>query len=405
MRTPPISNQPPLIAATPASTAHSGENEASLSAQVVIVGASLAGCICALALAEQGWKVHLLEQRQNAGHYKKLCTHIIHPSGVQSLRKLEVWDALTRKSASPSHMRIYHDSHWLSFPFRQRSSAANIERKDIDPLLREKIETHQKIVLHRGYRLTEVVSQDDCVSGIVARNTQQQSFLRIDTPLLIAADGREGTTAQSAGAIVRRHENNRVALFAYFDHGEAPAYSQVWVREKGHEYIGCFPNQTHILVSWYISRQQYDQIKHQKDAAFLALSDFLSAQGVQLGTQQSPVMAATQTSEQIMHGGPRGFTAIGDAKLAADPLTGVGCAWAIASAEKLAACLGAPCDHAPHRQWALKRYHLWHKTRLSVLSRAMSLASMHGPWIFNKAVFPLLARLSGGQLTKISQTP
>ena len=271
--------------------------------------------------------------------------------------------------------------------------------------MREKIETHQGIVFHRGYRLSEVNTHNACVSGVIARNVQQQSLLRIDTPLLIAADGREGVTARSAGAHISRHENNRVALFAYFDHGEAPAFSQVWVREKGHEYIGCFPNQSHILVSWYISRQQYDQIKHQKDAVFLSLSDFLGAQGILLGTQQSPVMAATHTNEQTMHGGPRGFTAIGDAKLAADPLTGVGCAWAIASAEKLAACLGAPSDHARRRQWAIKRYHLWHKTRLSVLSRAMSLASMHGPWIFNRTVFPLLARLSGGQRTKISQVP
>ncbi len=368
-----------------------------ISAQIVIVGASLAGCVCALALAERGWYVHVLEQRQAIEQHKKLCTHIIHPSGVRTLRSLGLWHELAAHSAQNSYMRIHHGKHWLSFPFNSRPAAANIERKDLDPLLRKKLLNHPSIQLHAGYRLSTIHEKAGSVSGIDATHAQSGALRRFATPLLIAADGRRGDTAKLAGARQHNLDNNRVALFAYFDYGCAPEHSQVWVREAGQEYIGCFPNREHILVSWYISKAHYAQIKSRKEEAFSTLGTFLGAQGILLGERTSPIMSAVDTGEQMTHGGLKGFVAIGDAKLAADPLTGVGCAWAIASAEKLAVCLGHASPSYRHIRWALWRYAAWHRWSFSLPSRAMSLASLHGPWIFNPWVFPILARLTGGE--------
>ena len=44
---------------------------------VVVVGASLAGCTAATLYARQGLSVALVESHRDPAHYKRACTHFI----------------------------------------------------------------------------------------------------------------------------------------------------------------------------------------------------------------------------------------------------------------------------------------------------------------------------------------
>ena len=49
---------------------------------VVVVGASIAGCTAARLLAQQGAEVTLVEKRPDLDAYKVVCTHYIQPSAL-----------------------------------------------------------------------------------------------------------------------------------------------------------------------------------------------------------------------------------------------------------------------------------------------------------------------------------
>ena len=55
---------------------------------VVVVGASIAGCAAARLYAQRGARVALVERRPDIDAYKTVCTHYIQPSATPTNEKL-----------------------------------------------------------------------------------------------------------------------------------------------------------------------------------------------------------------------------------------------------------------------------------------------------------------------------
>src|SRR4051794_41940421 len=55
---------------------------------VVVVGASIAGCTAATLLARDGLKVALVEAHRDENMYKRLCTHFIQSSATPTIERL-----------------------------------------------------------------------------------------------------------------------------------------------------------------------------------------------------------------------------------------------------------------------------------------------------------------------------
>ncbi|WP_412059082.1 NAD(P)-binding protein [Bartonella sp. DGB2] len=62
---------------------------------VVIVGAGIADCACAILLAQRGFEVRLLDHRIASNSYKTLCTHFIQPFTNDILHELRLSHLLT----------------------------------------------------------------------------------------------------------------------------------------------------------------------------------------------------------------------------------------------------------------------------------------------------------------------
>ena len=60
---------------------------------VVIVGASIAGCTAATLYGRQGLKVALVDRESSPDYYKKICNHFIQPYAVRTFKRLGMIDA------------------------------------------------------------------------------------------------------------------------------------------------------------------------------------------------------------------------------------------------------------------------------------------------------------------------
>lgn len=67
---------------------------------VVIAGASLAGCTAATLFARQGLSVVLLEAHRDPNHYKRACTHFIQPTAWPTISRLGLGAAIRQAEDS-----------------------------------------------------------------------------------------------------------------------------------------------------------------------------------------------------------------------------------------------------------------------------------------------------------------
>src|SRR5207248_3842992 len=75
---------------------------------VVIVGASVAGCTAATLYARKGLKVALVDRESSPDYYKKICNHFIQPFAVQTFKRLGIVDALEAAGALRNgDIRVY----------------------------------------------------------------------------------------------------------------------------------------------------------------------------------------------------------------------------------------------------------------------------------------------------------
>jgi 2-polyprenyl-6-methoxyphenol hydroxylase-like FAD-dependent oxidoreductase len=66
---------------------HDDEDEHRLRADVVVIGAGIAGCATAAMFGRMGLDVVVLEAESNINAYRPSCAHYIQPSALPVLRK------------------------------------------------------------------------------------------------------------------------------------------------------------------------------------------------------------------------------------------------------------------------------------------------------------------------------
>src|SRR5712691_11872278 len=108
---------------------------------VVVVGASIAGCTAATLYARQGLKVALVERETSPDHYKKICNHFIQPFAVQTFKRLDIIETLEAAGAVRNgDIRVHTRWGWIHAQGHGHSSRQpfgyNIRRLKLDPLMR-----------------------------------------------------------------------------------------------------------------------------------------------------------------------------------------------------------------------------------------------------------------------------
>jgi flavin-dependent dehydrogenase len=215
-----------------------------------------------------------------------------------------------------------------------------------------------------GERATGVANDFGRVVGVETCSADGRRR-RVLAQLVVAADGRGSAVATAARVPRKLSPNARVAWFAYYrglplHDGEA----KVWLR--GAEFAYAFPVDGELtLLAAFASRRRLAQFKADRAAALEAsFAGLPRAPEPASGERVSEVIGRVDIENVARPAAMAGLALVGDAALASDPTVGVGCGWALQSAdwlvEEVADALLDRRDLDP----ALKRYRERHRKTL-----------------------------------------
>ncbi|CAM5241578.1 FAD-dependent oxidoreductase [Streptomyces spiroverticillatus] len=308
---------------------------------VVISGASLAGCAAAILLARRGVRVALLERRSDPNAHKALCTHSLTACAHPVLSELGLVTALEEAGAVPNKGRWHTRWGWIE-PWGAASDADlpigyNVRRSTLDPLIRSLAAETPGVDLLLGHRVTGLLREgaDARVVGVRAASADGEREFR--ARLVVGADGKDSVVAKYAGVPVREHKNGRFGYLAHYRNLPLrDGISHTWFLEPDMAY--AFPNDDGVTVLAVLpDKKRLPAFREDLEGSFL---DFVRAlPGAPDVDAAERVTKITGTVDYPLHSRrptAPGLALVGDAALTCDPLWGVGCGWALQSAQWLA---------------------------------------------------------------------
>jgi 2-polyprenyl-6-methoxyphenol hydroxylase-like FAD-dependent oxidoreductase len=333
---------------------------------VVVVGASVAGCATATFFARAGARVALVERSPDAAAYKVACSHFLLASAMPVLDRLGVSDAMRAAGAVPNDIHIHTRWGWMRPPLEHPDArrGLNLRRSVLDPLLRRTAAAEPGVDVLLGHTLERLVHDGDRVDGILAR-TKAGDRVELRAPLVVGADGRGSRTAELAALPAKVKPHGRFNFFAHFRDLELATgtTSQMWLREPDIAY--AFPNDDGVTVACVMPvLARLPEFKSDMNGAFLREFDGLpDGPDLRSARQISPVMGKVKLPNVARRAAGRGVALVGDAALASDPLWGPGCSFALQSASMLADAAAPVLDDPRRLDRALSHYRHSHRRR------------------------------------------
>jgi 2-polyprenyl-6-methoxyphenol hydroxylase-like FAD-dependent oxidoreductase len=183
---------------------------------------------------------------------------------------------------------------------------------------------------------------------------------------VVGADGRDSLVAELAAAKTKASPHGRFAYGAYFD-GPPPAgdgASTIWMLDP--HWAAAFPTDSGLV--FYAAMPTKDRLPEFRRDPEAALVSFVAAvpEAPPIGVSKriGPVLGKIEMPNKVRTPVAPGLALVGDAALAVDPLFGVGCGWAVQSAEWLAESVTPALAGEEPLQAGLSRYRRRHRRGL-----------------------------------------
>jgi len=332
---------------------------------VAIVGASLAGCATAIALGRAGASVALVEKSPDPNAFKRICSHFIQASAVPALERLDLLEPILDAGGLRTPMRAWTRWGWIEPPRSGARQAVNLRREILDPLLRETAAATPGVELMLGRSAQRLLREDGSINGLVARDSSgAETELR--ARLVVGADGRESRVAELAGVKTRTLPHGRLAYGAYFEGPPAaPDHtSSIWLLDP--HWAGAFPTDSGLVFyTAMVTKDRLPEFRRDPEAALIEFVAGLPAPPpIEVSKMAGPVMGKIEMPSHIRTPVAPGLALVGDAAQAVDPLFGVGCGWALQSAEWLAESVAPTLRGEGPLARGLERYRRRHRREL-----------------------------------------
>ncbi|HXS32888.1 MAG TPA: NAD(P)/FAD-dependent oxidoreductase [Solirubrobacterales bacterium] len=332
---------------------------------VAIAGASLAGCATAIILGRAGFSVALVEKKPDPSAFKRVCSHFIQASGVPALERLDLLDPIMAAGGLRSRMRAWTPWGWIEAPPEHAGRAVNLRRELLDPMLREAAASTPGVELMLGQGAHGLLREGEVVRGIVVRDREGEET-ELKAKLVVGADGRDSHLAELAGVSEKILPHGRFAYGAYFE-GPAPApdhASTIWMLDP--HWAAAFPTDSGLV--FYAAMPTKDRLPEFRRDPEAALTSFLGsipgAPPIAESRLAGDVLGKVEMPNRVRVPIAPGLALAGDAALAVDPLFGIGCGWALQSAEWLADSVTPALRGAEPLQSGLNRYRRRHRKEL-----------------------------------------
>ncbi|HEX3174612.1 MAG TPA: NAD(P)/FAD-dependent oxidoreductase [Solirubrobacterales bacterium] len=332
----------------------------------VIVGASLAGCAAAIQLGRTGARVALVERRLDPAAFKRTCSHFIQASAVPTLTRLSLLEPMIAAGAVRSRMRAWTRWGWIDPPPERAGYAVNLRRERLDPLIRGAAAATPGVEMGLGLAAAGLLrGEDGAVAGVVLRDPDGAE-MALRGRLTIGADGRDSGVAELAGVRQRVLPHGRFAYGAYYE-GELPEGapdSSMWMLDP--DWASAFPTDGGLVLYGAMpTRDRLPEFRRDPEAALVELVAGLpDAPPIRAARRVGPILGKLEMPNRVRVVTAPGLALIGDAALATDPLSGIGCGWALQSAEWLAEAVAPALRGEETLRRGLARYRRRHRREL-----------------------------------------
>ncbi len=343
---------------------------------VVVVGASLAGCTAATFLGRAGARVAVVEQRPDPAAYKTICTHFMAPSSTPTIERLGLAERIEAAGGVRNGVELWTRYGWIRAPlgddFPYPRYGYDIRREKLDPMVRELAAETPGVELMLGQTATALLGSNGRPTGIrvVDRDRRERE---ISARMVVAADGRDSRIGELAGEKARVMRNRRFGYFAYYRNLPLPTGDSMmmWLLDPDVAY--AFPQDDGItLLATFQTKDRESWFKRDLEANFEAYFRGLpNCPDLGTGERISKVLGKLEMPNTVRRAGRPGLAFVGDAAMAADPVWGVGCGFAFQSGgwlgEELAGAWGSGSSDAEtdaEIDAGIERYRKRHRSRL-----------------------------------------
>ncbi len=324
----------------------------------VVVGASLAGCTTALLLGRAGARVALVEQRESADAFKRICGHFIQSSAVPTLERAELLDAMIGAGAVRSRLWLWTRWGLIAPPPEEViPPSVNLRRERLDPLVRAIAADQPGVELMLGRAVTALRWDGGRACGVETRDRAGR-IRRIDATLVVGADGRSSKVAGLAKLPGHVSPHGRFSYAAYYE-GPPPRHGldgRIWMTDP--DWAAAFPTDGGLTMYGCMpTKKRLPEFRRDLDAALTSLIAGLpDPPPIRESRRVSPILGKIEMPNVQRGPVAPGLALVGDAALATDPLWGVGCGWAFQSAEWLAESVAGALAGDEPLPSALRRY-------------------------------------------------
>lgn len=337
---------------------------------VAVVGGSVAGSSAAALYGRRGVSVALIERDPDPAAFKTVCTTYIQASAVPVLERLGVMPELEAAGAVPNDFAMWTQWGWIRPRFdpgyRGIRNGCNVRRETLDPILRAQAARTDGVELMLGATATDIVQEGGRTSGVVVRD-RDGSERTVRARIVVGADGRDSRVAKLARVAGRRKPNGRFAYYAHYRDIELAngASQQAWMLLPDMAYTFRMDKEITILAVMPAAEKlpawRPDPEKALRET-FAALPEGPSLANA---TRVSKVIGKLDMSGVSRPPSRPGLAFVGDAAMASDPLWGVGCGFALQSAEWLVDATAEAARRGEGVDEALRRYARKHRRALT----------------------------------------
>ena len=229
---------------------------------VAVVGAGLVGLAAAIALAEQGKRIVLVDAKERAGYTSSTWDariYAITPSTEAFLKALGVWAFVNAARINPvKAMALWHEGasdslNLLADDANLDKLACIVENNQLMHALWERVDALD-VTMVLGSPCTDIEYQDDTVVVDLVNGQQ------ISASLLVAADGVNSFVRQQLGLATNDKDFDQVALVANYvvekAHGNI---ARQWF--SPHETLALLPlPQQQVSMVWALETERAKQL-------------------------------------------------------------------------------------------------------------------------------------------------